>query len=84
MKDLTVYGTPTRESKDSNIKPVTVKEVQSILYSSETLLQWAAPHLTPMYNFLDNQLSEPWGCIGLDKLRLSLQSVGRAMRSLAK
>ena len=43
------------QSKDSNIKPVTVKEVLSILYSSETSLQWAAPHLTLMYI----RLSEP-------------------------
>ena len=29
----------------------TVKEMQSILLSSETSLQWAAPHLTLMHSF---------------------------------
>ena len=53
-----------QESKDSNIKPVTVKEVESLLYSSETSLPWASPHLTLMYNLLYTQLREPGRCIG--------------------
>ena len=44
---------------ESNIKPVMVKEVESILYSSETSLQWAAPYLTLAHNFLYIRLSEP-------------------------
>ena len=34
------------------------KEIYSILYSSKTSLQWAAPHLTLMYNLLYIWLSE--------------------------
>ena len=41
-----------QEITDSNIKPVTVKELYSILYSSETSLQWAASHLTLLHTFL--------------------------------
>ena len=48
-----------QESKDSNIKIVSVKEVLSILYSFETTLQWAAPHLNPMHSFLYIRLSKP-------------------------
>ena len=47
------------------IKPVTLKEVWSILYSPETSLKWAALHLSPMYSFLYIRLSEPYGCLGL-------------------
>ena len=36
-----------------------------MLYSSETSLQWAAPHLTLIHSFLYIRLSEPYGCIGL-------------------
>ena len=51
--------TGLQESMESNIKPVTVKEVQSILHSSETSLQWAAPHLALVQNSLYIRLSEP-------------------------
>ena len=47
-----------QESNDLNIKPVTVKEVVSILYLSETSLRLAAPHLTHLHNFLYIRLSE--------------------------
>ena len=39
-------------SNDSNIKPATVKEGLSILYPSETSLQWTAIHLTFVHGFL--------------------------------
>ena len=48
-----------QESKDSNIKPVTVMDGESILCASETSLQWTAPHLTVMYSFPYIRLSEP-------------------------
>ena len=47
-----------QESKDSNIKPAMVQEVHSILYSSDTSLQWAASHFTLMHNLLYIWLSE--------------------------
>ena len=45
------------------IRPVTVKVVCTILSSPETLLQWAAPHLTLTPDFSNIRLSRPGGCI---------------------
>ena len=42
---------------------MTVKVVCTILSSPETLLQWAAPHLTLTPDFSSIRLSRPGGCI---------------------
>ena len=42
---------------------VTVKVVCTILSSPETLLQWAAPHLTVTPDYSGIRLSGPGGCI---------------------
>ena len=61
LKVLIWIPTAVQESKEWNIKPVMAKEVLSMLYSSETSLQWPAPHLALMHNLLYIRLSEPGG-----------------------
>ena len=55
--------------------PVTFKVVCTILYSPETSLQWAAPHLTLDHGFPIIRLSQPKKIAGLNRIKTGLNRI---------